>query len=191
MSELLLSYRYILVFFGSIFEGDATLLGAAFLAHRHVVSLAAVIATAILASTAWNELVFYFSRKGGRGFLEKRVAQHPRYDRVQRWVRRRSVILLLFSRYLFGFRLAIPVACGATGMCASTFTVVNVVEERAESLSLVPDRCLSHALQRTGHAHFPALCPARVLLKHVLLGQPPSLRHLRCECTRFVRWLRR
>jgi membrane protein DedA with SNARE-associated domain len=125
MSELLLSYRYVFVFFGSIFEGDATLLGAAFLAHRHVVSLAAVIATAIIASTAWNELVFYFSRKGGRGFLEKRVAQHPSYERVQRWVRRRSIVLLLFSRYLFGLRLAIPVACGATGMCASTFTVVN------------------------------------------------------------------
>src|SRR5690242_16058625 len=125
MSELLLSYRYIFVFFGSIFEGDATLLGASFLAHRHVVSLAAVIVTATIASTAWNELVFYFSRKSAKGFLERRVARHPGYERVQRWVQRRSVVLLLFSRYLFGFRLAIPVACGATGMCASTFTAVN------------------------------------------------------------------
>ena len=52
MDELLLSYGYIVVFFGSIFEGDATLLGASFLAHRHVLSLAAVIATATIASTA-------------------------------------------------------------------------------------------------------------------------------------------
>jgi membrane protein DedA with SNARE-associated domain len=127
MDELLLSYGYIFVFLGSIFEGDATLLGASFLAHRHVLSLAAVIATAATASTAWNELVFYFSRKGGRVFLKKRIARHPAYDSVHRWVQRRSVVLLLFSRYLFGFRLAIPVACGATGMRASTFTVVNLV----------------------------------------------------------------
>jgi membrane protein DedA with SNARE-associated domain len=126
MGDLLLSYRYIFVVFGSIFEGDATLLGASFLAHRHLLSLGAVIATAAIASTAWNELVFYFSRKGGRGFLEKRVARHPAYERVQGWVRRRSVVLLLFSRYLFGFRLAIPVACGATGMCTPTFTAVNL-----------------------------------------------------------------
>ena len=126
MDELLLSYGYLVVFFGSIFEGDATLLGASFLAHRHVLSLAAVIATATIASTAWNECIFYFSRRGGRGFLERRLARHPAYERVQRWVQRRAIVLLLLSRYLFGFRLAIPVACGATGMGAPTFSAVNV-----------------------------------------------------------------
>lgn len=125
MGGLLLSYRYLFVFLGSIFEGDATLLAATFLAHRRVISLTAVIVTATIATTAWNELVFYFARRGGRGFLERRVARHPAYDRVQRWVQRRSILLLLFSRYLFGFRLAIPVACGATGMCAPVFSVVN------------------------------------------------------------------
>jgi membrane protein DedA with SNARE-associated domain len=125
MGELLLSYRYIFVFVGSIFEGDATLLSASFLAHHHVISLAAVITTATVASTGWNELVFYFARKGGRGFLERRLAQHPPYEQVQRWVLRRSVVLLLFSRYIFGFRLDIPVACGATGMRPFIFNVVN------------------------------------------------------------------
>lgn len=127
MGELLLSYRYVFVLFGSIFEGDATLLSASFLAHRHLISLAAVIATATVASTAWNELVFYFARKGGRGFLERRLARHPQYEQVQRWVLRRSVVLLMFSRYIFGFRLAIPVACGATGMRPSMFSVVNAL----------------------------------------------------------------
>ena len=32
-----------------------------------------------------------------------------------------------FLQYLFGFRLAIPVACGATGMCAPIFTAVNLL----------------------------------------------------------------
>ena len=125
MTDLLLSYGYIIVFVGSIFEGDATLLAASFLAHRHVMSFAAVLATAAAATTLFNELVFYFSRKTGKDFLQRRVGRHPRYGRVQRWVNRRSVVLLLFSRYLFGFRLAIPVACGATGMRALTFTTVN------------------------------------------------------------------
>ena len=101
MGELLLSSRYVFVFFGSIFEGDATLLGASFLAHRHIVNLVWVIATAAIASTLWNEVVFYFSRRGGRGFLERRVGRHPTYGRVQRWVQRRSVVLLLVSRYPF------------------------------------------------------------------------------------------
>src|SRR5687768_2184725 len=127
MTDLLLSYRYIIVFLGSIFEGDATLLAASFLAHRQVMSLAAVLATAAAATTLFNELVFYLSRKTGRDFLQRRLALRPRYARVQCWVNRRSVVLLLFSRYIFGFRLAIPVACGASGMRVLTFTTVNAV----------------------------------------------------------------
>ena len=44
---------------------------------------------------------------------------------------------------------------------------------------LSPERCLSHTFQRTWHTLFPALCPGRVLLVRVLLGQPPSLHRLR------------
>src|SRR5688572_17233126 len=127
MTDLLVSYRYVIVFVGSIFEGDATLLAASFLARRHVMSFAAVLGTAAAATILFNELVFYFSRRSGKDFLERRVGRHPSYARVQRWVNRRSVVLLLFSRYLFGFRLAIPVACGATGMRAVTFSTVNAV----------------------------------------------------------------
>jgi membrane protein DedA with SNARE-associated domain len=180
MSELLLNYGYVFVFFGSIFEGDATLLGASFLAHRHLLSLAAVITTATIASTAWNELIFYFSRKGGRRFLERRVARHPSYDRVQRWVLRRSVVLLLFSRYLFGFRLAIPVACGATGMCAPTFTAVNLAGAViwAVPIGLI-GFFLGNAVETFWHNvrqwEWQIVCIALVLLTGLLAWKDPEL----------------
>jgi membrane protein DedA with SNARE-associated domain len=34
-------------------------------------------------------------------------------------------MLLLFSRYIFGFRMAIPIACGAVGMRPSVFALVD------------------------------------------------------------------
>ena len=180
MSELLLSYRYIFVFFGSIFEGDATLLGASFLAHRHVVSLTAVLLTATIASAAWNEFIFYLSRKRGKDFFERRVARHPRYDRVQRWVQRRSVLLLLFSRYLFGLRLAIPVACGATGMCRPTFTAVNAA---GAVLWAVPIGLLGFFLGNFVEAFWHGVrhwewhigCAAIVLLTALLAWKDPEL----------------
>jgi membrane protein DedA with SNARE-associated domain len=116
---------YILIFFGSIFEGDATLLTAAFLAHRQHFLLWGVMATATAATTIANEVFFFLARRGGKSFLDRKVAHHPRYARVGEMVRRRSVLLLLFSRYLIGFRLAIPVACGAFGMRRRAFTAVN------------------------------------------------------------------
>lgn len=180
MTELLLSYRYVFVFFGSIFEGDATLLGASFLAHRRLISLAAVIATATIASTLWNELIFYLSRKRGKGFFERRVAKHPGYGRVQNWVQRRSILLLLFSRYIFGFRLAIPVACGATGMCAPTFSAVNAAGALiwAAPVSLI-GFFLGNVIERfwhnLHHYEWHIGCGAVVLLTALLAWKDPEL----------------
>ena len=118
---------YILIFFGSIFEGDATLLTAAFLAHRQHFVLSAVIGTAAAASTFANEVFFLLARRGGKAFLDRKVAHHPRSAKVGDLVRRRAVLLLLFSRYLIGFRMAIPVACGAFGMPRLKYSLVNLL----------------------------------------------------------------
>ena len=143
MTELLLSYRYVIVFLGSILEGDATLLGASFLAQRQVMNIAAVLATAAAATTLFNELLFFLARKKGRDYLQKCLARHAKYERVQCWVQRRSIVLLLFSRYILGFRLAIPVACGATGMHPLTFTTVNVA---GAALWVIPVGCAGYFL---------------------------------------------
>jgi membrane protein DedA with SNARE-associated domain len=118
---------YLLIFFGSIFEGDATLLTAAFLANRQHFALWAVMATATVATTLANELFFFIARRRGKAFLDRKIAHHPRYARVGEMVRRRAVLLLVVSRYLIGFRLAIPVACGALGMRRLVFSAANLV----------------------------------------------------------------
>jgi membrane protein DedA with SNARE-associated domain len=119
--------RYIFVFLGSIIEGDATLVSAAFLANRGRLSFVGVLLTAGLATVLSNELVYHLSRNRSRGWVARKVANHPKYARTQEWIRRRSTVLLLFSRYLFGFRLAIPAACALTGMRPAYFSVLNAV----------------------------------------------------------------
>ena len=125
--HLLVKYGYVLVFFGSILEGDATLLTAAFLANRQYFELPLVMLTAVVGSTVFNEMMFHGARRAGKPFFERQAARHKRYNGVQDWVCRRSVVLLLFSRYLWGFRLAIPIACGAVGMKPLLFFAVNLV----------------------------------------------------------------
>jgi membrane protein DedA with SNARE-associated domain len=193
MTELILSYGYVIVFFGSILEGDATVLAASFLAHRHLMSFLGVLATAGVATTLWNELVFYFSRKNGKTFLDRRVARHPGYDRVQRWVQRRSVLLLLFSRYIFGFRLAIPVACGATGMRAARFTVVNAA---GAALWVIPVGCvgffLGNVFERFGRGmrqwEWHIACALLVLLTAFLAWKDPELRRVSLALTHIRRF---
>jgi membrane protein DedA with SNARE-associated domain len=118
---------YVLVFLGSILEGDATLLTAAFLAHQGHLNFAGVLAVAALTTTLVNELVYRLARTRSRNYFEKKVASHPKYGRVQQWIQKRSVLLLLCSRYIFGFRLAIPAACGMTGMRPTVFSTLNAI----------------------------------------------------------------
>jgi membrane protein DedA with SNARE-associated domain len=125
MESHLVQYGYIFIFLGSILEGDATLLTASFLAHRKHFHLPAVIAVASAATILFNQLVYFLARSRGRAFLERKVGQHHRYCRVRDWIQRRSVLLLLFSRYIFGFRLAIPAACGMSGMSPLVFAATN------------------------------------------------------------------
>jgi membrane protein DedA with SNARE-associated domain len=133
---------YLLVFVGSLLEGDATLLTAAFLAHQGHLDLTWVMALAALASTLANEAVYHLARSRSRDYFERKVAKHPKYARVQAWIQRRSVILLLSSRYIYGFRLAVPAACGMTGMPPAKFSALNAV---GAALWVVPLGYLGYA----------------------------------------------
>src|SRR5690606_28037172 len=70
------------------------------------------------------------------------------------------------------------------------FRVVDVVQERRELRFPILACCLTYPLERTLHAG-SALCPRRVLLSRVPLGQVPSLHSLRHQSLGFVRALLR
>lgn len=124
--EALRQYGYVVLFVGSIVEGDGTLAVAAFLAHRGYFALLPVLTVAAVASTLANEGLYRAARLRGRAAFEDRIATQPRYARVRTWVARRSGLLLFLSRFLWGFRIVVPAACGIVGMPARRFFLVNV-----------------------------------------------------------------
>jgi hypothetical protein len=74
--------------------------------------------------------------------------------------------------------------------CPQSINVIDVLVERSEPLFPISPCCLTYPLERA-ECIFPALSPERVTLGRVPLGQPPSLRRLRCRSLGFVRRLRR
>src|SRR3954447_19547797 len=126
MEQALLQYGYFLLLAGSVVEGDATVIAAAFLAHRGYFSLMIVVLLAVLSTTAANEVYYRIARAKGRAVLERKAARSPRYARLHRWITRRAGLLLFLSRFLWGLRVAIPAACGASGMCPGRFFAFNL-----------------------------------------------------------------
>src|SRR5262245_56844498 len=126
MESLLLKYGYALVFVGAAVEGEAVVLAAAFLAQRGFFRLPVIMAVALAANTLADQMYYRLARARGRAWLERRFGRSPRYQRLVAAVSRRGGWLLLASRYAYGLRIAIPAACGAVGMDAATFTVIDV-----------------------------------------------------------------
>lgn len=126
IQNYLIQYGYALLLLGTIVEGDGTLLAASFLAHRGYFRFIFVVVLATASTTMANQVYFWISRTRGRALLDRMAVQDPRYGQLEGWVRRRGIILLLASRFLYGLRTAIPAVCGIVGMPSTTFFITNL-----------------------------------------------------------------
>ncbi len=127
METLLVKYGYAILFAGVAFEGDTFLLAAALLAHRGIFSLPAVIAIAIVANCLADQTYYAIARTRGIDWMNSRFGRHRQYSKIVEWMSRHSNLLLLGSRYIFGFRIIIPAACGAFGMPPLRFSILNII----------------------------------------------------------------
>lgn len=119
----LLHYGYLFVLLGTIVEGDATLLTAAFLAHRGYLRLSLVLFVAWFTTVAASHAYYHIARRSGAKWLDQR--NDPRLKRVVRWSGAHGGLMLLASRFLIGFRTLVPIVCGATGMSPARFLLWN------------------------------------------------------------------
>jgi membrane protein DedA with SNARE-associated domain len=146
MELLLIKYGYVLLFLGVMIEGEAFLLAGSFLAHQGIFYLSIVIFVSILANCATDQAYYMVARTRGRAWLEKRFGNHRYYHKASGLMSRHADWALLLSRYAVGFRIIIPAACGAFGMPAFRFTIINII---ASIIWAVPVALLGFYL---GHA---------------------------------------
>ena len=127
METELLRYGYIFVVVGTIFEGDATLLTAAFLAHRGYLHLPWVLAIALVTTFCAAQVYFHVARRTGAKWMESMSSRGPRFEKIVGWSKVHAGPLMFASRFMLGFRTVIPVVCGANGMRPGLFAVWNAV----------------------------------------------------------------
>jgi membrane protein DedA with SNARE-associated domain len=123
----LLHRGYAFLFLGVMLEADGVLLAGAFLAARGYFDIRAVILVSALASVLANQFWFRLARFRGQSFFERKIQADRRFHRISGWLQRREGVLIFFSRFLYGFRVAIPAAYGATGLPAARFTWIDAV----------------------------------------------------------------
>jgi membrane protein DedA with SNARE-associated domain len=127
LESIIETYGYVALFFGTMIEGEAVLLIAAFMAHRGYLALHWVIAVAFFASVTIDHLLFQLGRTRGQAFLEKHPGWKPRVARVRRILERHHGVLVPALRFLFGLRTATPFTIGMSGVSLKRFALLDAI----------------------------------------------------------------
>ena len=120
-------YGYLIIFTGTFFEGETTLVLGGLLSHQGHLSFWIVIATAVSASYV-GHVFFYFMGKTASPWVLLRFPKFQlKIQQAESLIRRHETTSLFITQYVFGFRLASALAFGILGMKIYKFLVLQLI----------------------------------------------------------------
>jgi membrane protein DedA with SNARE-associated domain len=124
---LVQTWGYPIVVVGTALQGDAALLICGFLAHQGHLNVFLVWLTGSLSATAGDVIYFYLGRRWGEKVLNKlpgmaKTSLAWARDVVDRHPSR----VMIFMRYFFGVRMAMPIICGMSSIPFGRFVRYNI-----------------------------------------------------------------
>lgn len=127
LASLLEQYGYLAVFVGSLAEGESVLLLGGFAAHRGYLELPWVIATAFTASVISDQIYFQIGRRHGARIQMRRPKLRTRIETALGLIERRGTWIVLGMRFMWGLRIALPLAIGMSGMNARRYFKLDLL----------------------------------------------------------------
>lgn len=111
--DMVSQYGYIAIFVGTFLEGEAILILGGIAAHQGYLDPVGVIATACCAALLGDSLFYYLGRSLGARLFIRFPKIGKRAERVADILQKHRIPLLLGFRFLYGTRIASPLAIGA------------------------------------------------------------------------------
>lgn len=127
LPQLLEQYGYLAVFAGSLLEGETILLLAGFAVHQGYLALGLVIACGVCGGSLGDLIFFLIGRRYGSALLTRFPRFAPRVARFNTLLHRYHGPAIILVRFLYGLRIAGPLAIGASGITFWRFFFFNVI----------------------------------------------------------------
>lgn len=127
IAGLIQHYGYLAVAVGTFLEGETILFMAGAAAYRGHLALPTVMVVGTLASFFGDQLFFYVGRRYGAALLARFPSVQSRAERAKALLERHHLLLILSVRFLYGLRIAGPIAIGMSGVPWFRFLVLNLM----------------------------------------------------------------
>lgn len=127
MEEFLRQYGLIGIFLGAGFEGQTALIVGGLLARQHILDLWLVLGAATAGSGLVDHLLFVAGRRFRNHRWVVRATQQAAFARALRFIERYPISYILAFRFIFGLRIASPIAVGVSQVPTWRFTILNIL----------------------------------------------------------------
>lgn len=124
--ELLEHYGYLAVFLGAFVEGEAVVILAGFASFHGYLDLNIVLLSAFLGTGLSDELFFFLGRWKGKSLIARCRRLSRSYPYALHFIERFGTWVVLVQRFLYGFRIVIPLAIGTSSMKPGKFALLNL-----------------------------------------------------------------
>jgi membrane protein DedA with SNARE-associated domain len=116
MEEFLIRYGYIALSFGTFLEGETAILIASSLAGSGLFKMPYVVFFGFFGSFVSDWIYFLIGKLNGKIFLERRPALQQKFQPVQKFFKVNRIQILFSYRFLYGFRIIIPITLGMSDL---------------------------------------------------------------------------
>lgn len=127
MEEFLDEYGYLALLVGSFFEGETAILVASSLIHTGLFEIPWTILVAFTGSFVSDWLYYLIGRLNGKYFIEHRPALKAKLEPVRNFFHRHRIQILFTYRFLYGFRIIIPIVIGMSAVKPIQFLGYSLV----------------------------------------------------------------
>lgn len=136
MEAFLNQYGYLALFIGTFLEGETAILVASSLVHNGFFVFLYTVFVGFAGSFVSDWIYYLIGRLNGKYFLAGRPRLQARVAPVQQFFFRHQVQILLMYRFLYGFRVLIPVIVGMSGITPMRYLFFTLVSGLLWSLSV-------------------------------------------------------
>jgi membrane protein DedA with SNARE-associated domain len=127
MENFLDQYGYLALLVGTFFEGETAILVASSLIYRGLFSFPFTILAAFTGSFLSDWIYFLIGRLNGKYFLAKRPNLQAKVKPVTDFFHKHQIQVLFSYRFLYGFRIIIPLIVGMSGLSPLRYLLYSTV----------------------------------------------------------------
>lgn len=127
MEKFINEFGYLALMVGTFFEGETAILTASSLIYRGLFEFPFTVLAAFSGSFISDWIYFLIGHYNGKVFLAKRPKLQSRVKPVNDFFHKHKLQILFSYRFLYGFRIIIPLVIGMSGLPPMRFLFYSIV----------------------------------------------------------------